>query len=328
MKIILVTDAWEPQVNGVVYTLKNVVNNITDHEVFVLHPSVEGSVTLFNLYYNIPILKNPFEVVRNYFGEQKPDRVHIATEGSLGLSARYYCKKYGIKFNTSYHTQLADYGWLLYKVPRFITNLFIRWFHSASGRVLVTTKSIEKQLNFKNSVIWARGVDASLFNNYSRSANVRGNTLIFVGRVSKDKNLDDFCSIEGYKKILVGDGPYLSTLKKNYPDVEYTGFVDHKELANWYNKADVFVFPSKFDTYGLVMLEAMACGLPVVAYDVPSPCDVVENGVTGYLGDNLTKSIEKVFADYTNLSNNAQKFAKSKSWKSISDQFVSHLVNI
>ncbi len=193
--------------------------------------------------------------------------------------------------------------------------------------MLVTTKSIERQLNFKNSVVWGRGVDTSIFNAEKRTENRRGNTIIFVGRVSKDKNLDDFCSIRWYEKILVGDGPYLNTLKQRYPDVEFAGFIDHKKLPEWYNKADVFVFPSKFDTYGLVMLEAMACGLPVAAYDVPSPCDVVQNGVTGWLGDDLSKNIERVFADYTNLSNNAQKFANSKSWKSISDEFVSHLIN-
>ncbi len=232
-----------------------------------------------------------------------------------------------LKFNTSYHTQLADYGWVLYKVPKFITMAFIKWFHCCSGKVLVTTKSIERQLNFKNSVIWARGVDTSVFNNQDKTANGHDNTIIFVGRVSKDKNLDDFCAIRGYKKILVGDGPYLSTLKQKYKDVEYAGFIDHKELPKWYAKAGVFVFPSKFDTYGLVMLEAMACGLPVAAYDVPSPCDVVENGVTGYLGDNLSENIERIFANYDDLSSNAIEFAQSKSWKSISEEFVSHLVD-
>ena len=107
----------------------------------------------------------------------------------------------------------------------------------------------------------------------------------------------------------------------------YTGFVDHAELPLWYNKADVFVFPSKHDTYGLVMLEAMACGLPVAAYDVPSPCDVIESGVTGYLGENLSENIENIFANYNYLSNNALEFANSKSWKSISEEFVSHLIN-
>jgi glycosyltransferase involved in cell wall biosynthesis len=328
MKLMLVTDAWFPQVNGVVYTLKNVVNNIKEHEVFILHPEINGAKTLFNLYYNIPILKNPFELVGKYFDEQRPDRVHIATEGSLGVAARRYCLKNKIKFSTSYHTQLADYGWVLYRFPKFITNLYIKWFHSASSKVLVTTKSIQKQLGFKNSIIWGRGVDTSIFNSAEKYTQQESdNTIIFVGRVSKDKNPDNFCSIKGVNKILVGDGPYLESLKARYKDVVYTGFVDHKELIKWYRKAKVFVFPSKHDTFGLVILEAMACGLPVVAYDVPSPCDIVKDGITGYLGDNLSKNVEKALINFETLSKNATEYAKSQSWSSITNQFLSHLTN-
>lgn len=327
MKIMLVTDAWTPQVNGVVYTLRNVVENIRDHECFVLHPNIEGAERLFYLYYNIPFLKNPLEVVKRYFNEYQPDKVHIATEGTMGIAARYYCIKNGIKFNTSYHTQLADYVWVLYKVPKFITGSYVRWFHSSSCRVLVTTKSIEKQLGFKRSVIWGRAVNTSIFNTSENGIKRTGDTIIFVGRVSKDKNLDEFCKIKGFRKILVGDGPYLASLKSRYRDVEYTGFVKHEDLPQWYKKADVFVFPSRFDTYGLVMLEAMACGLPVVAYDVPSPCDVVQNGITGYLGDDLTENIRKVLDNYEFLSGNALEFAQSKSWSSIASQFVQHLLN-
>lgn len=326
MKFVLVTDAWKPQVNGVVYTLQNVVDNIADHEVFVLHPYVDGAKALFNLYYNIPILKNPYEVVKTYFEREKPERVHIATEGSLGIAARYYCIKYNIKFNTSYHTQLADYGWVLYRVPRIITQTFVNWFHSAGRRVLVTTKSVAKQLNFTNSVVWGRGVDTSLFKPTGGSGNRKSDTIIFVGRASKDKNLDEFCSITGFKKIVVGDGPYLGTLKHKYKDVQYAGFIDNRDLPEWYSRAAVFVFPSIHDTYGLVMLEAMACGLPVAAFDVPSPCDVIKNGVTGVLGDALKDNIEKILENYDYYSNNALEFAKSKSWKNVADQFTAHLI--
>lgn len=327
MKIMLVTDAWTPQVNGVVYTLRNVVENIKDHECFVLHPNIEGARRLFYLYYNIPVLKNPYEVVKKYFNKFQPDHVHIATEGTMGIAARCYCARNNIKFNTSYHTQLAYYGWVLYKVPKFITRTYVKWFHSSSSKVLVTTKSIEKQLGFERSVIWGRGVNTSIFHPSNNGNERKGNTIIFVGRVSKDKNLDEFCKIKGFRKILVGDGPYLATLKSRYKDVEYTGFVKHEELPNWYKTADVFVFPSRFDTYGLVMLEAMACGLPVAAYDVPSPCDVVEHGVTGYLGDNLTQNIMNILGDYEYLSRNAVEFARSKSWSAIASQFVYHLQN-
>ena len=165
----------------------------------------------------------------------------------------------------------------------------------------------------------------SLFNSSGRKERPKEKTIITVGRVSKDKNMDDFCRIKGYKKILVGDGPYLKTLKSKYDDVQFTGYVAHKELKDIYTKADIFVFPSRLDTFGLVILEAMACGLPVVAYNVPSPSDIVLDGQTGHLGDDLEGSIEKVFDRLPDFSENARKYAETQSWNSIAEQFVSHL---
>lgn len=327
MKIMLVTDAWHPQVNGVTYTWSYITNLIKDeHDVFVLNPYVEGSEHLpLKLQGNIPILSNASYVVEKYFNEIKPDRIHIATEGSLGLAMRQYCRKNKINYNTSYHTRLADYGWVLYGVPTFLTWLYVRWFHGCSRKVLVTTKSIAKQVGLRNCIVWGRGVDTNLFRPDIKQQKPEEKTIITVGRVSKDKNLDDFCKIPGYRKILVGDGPYLGTLKMKYPDVRFTGYIPHNDLRNIYNKANVFVFPSKFDTFGLVILEAMACGLPVVAYDVPSPNDIVEDGVTGYLGESLEENVEKAFHNLDSLSDNALQYAESQSWNSIAEQFVSHL---
>jgi len=328
MKIMLVTDAWHPQVNGVVHTWSYITNLISrDHEVAVLNPYIEGSEHLpLKLQGNIPILKNASHIVTKHYDQHLPDRVHIATEGSLGLAMRQFCRKNKINYNTSYHTRLADYGWVLYGVPTFLTWLYVRWFHRCSKKVLVTTKSIARQLGLSNCIVWGRGVDTHLFNPGDRTTPFKEKTIITVGRVSKDKNLDDFCAIRGYRKILVGDGPYLKTLKASYPDVEFTGYVPHNQLKNIYTQAQVFVFPSKFDTFGLVILEAMACGLPVVAYDVPSPNDIIQNGVTGYIGESLEVNIERAFANIEGLSNNALKHAETRSWKSIADQFVSHLM--
>lgn len=327
MRIMLVTDAWHPQVNGVTYTWSYITNLIKkDHDVIVLNPYVEGSEHLpVKLQGNIPIMANASHIVNRYYDEYMPDKVHIATEGSLGLAMRQYCRKNEINYNTSYHTRLADYGWVLYGVPTFLTWLYVRWFHRCSRKVLVTTKSIAKQLGLRNCIVWGRGVDTNLFKPSGIEKMPHGKTIITVGRVSKDKNLDDFCKIRGYRKILVGDGPYLSTLKSKYPDVEFTGYIPHGELKDKYNEADVFVFPSKFDTFGLVILEAMACGLPVVAYDVPSPNDIIQDGVTGYLGDSLDDNIERAFDNLKGLSANAVEYAESQSWKSIADQFVNHL---
>ena len=326
MKILLVTDAWHPQVNGVTFTWTYITKLLEkEHEVFVLNPYVEESEHMFKIQGNIPIIKNANYITEKVFEQFKPDRVHIATEGSLGLAARQYCLRNKMPYNTSYHTRLAEYGWVLYGVPRIFTWLYVRWFHKYSRKVLVTTKSIANQLAVRNSIVWGRGVDTELFRPYRENNRYKEKTIITVGRVSKDKNLDDFCRINGYKKILVGNGPYLKTLKSNYPDVEFTGFVAHKELVKLYNQADVFVFPSVFDTFGLVILEAMACGLPIAAYDVPSPIDIVQNGITGYLGDSLEENIEKAYGKLNELSDNARQYAESQSWKSIADQFVSHL---
>ncbi len=326
MRILLVTDAWHPQVNGVAYTWSYIINLIKkEHEVFVLNPYVEGSEPIFKIQGSIPIIKNANHIAEKFFERYKPDKVHIATEGSLGLAMRQYCIRNGISYNTSYHTRLADYGWVLYGVPRVFTWLYIRWFHKYSGKVLVPTKSIANQLALKNSIVWGGGVDTERFKPSGEKSDSHNKTIIAVGRVSKDKNLDDFCKISGYKKILVGDGPYLSTLKSKYPDVEFTGFVPHKELVNLYTKADVFVFPSIFDTFGLVILEAMACGLPVVAYDVPSPSDIVQNGVTGFLGESLERNIEEAYGSLNELSDNARQYAESQSWNSIAEQFLVHL---
>lgn len=327
MKILLVTDAWPPQINGVAHTLSYITGLIRkEHDVAVLNPYEEGSETLPLRIHNIPIVKNAAGLAERYFDTHSPDRVHIATEGPLGLAARQLCRKNGISYNTSYHTRLADYGRLHYGVPASLTWAYVRWFHTCSRKVLVTTRSITRQLGLSNCMVWGRGVDTELFYPEPGGRTRGEKTIITVGRVSRDKNLDHFCRIRGYRKILVGGGPYLATLKAKYPDVEFTGPVPHGELRRMYARADVFVFPSRLDTFGLVILEAMACGLPVAAYDVPSPSDIVKHGVTGYLGDDLEENIENAFANLEYVSAGALAYARSQSWDSIAEQFVNHLM--
>jgi glycosyltransferase involved in cell wall biosynthesis len=326
MRILLVTDAWPPQINGVAHTLSYITDLIRrEHDITVLNPYVEGSETLPILIHNIPVVTNAADLADRYLGACLPDRVHIATEGPLGFAVRQLCRKNRISYNTSYHTRIADYGWLLYKVPAFMTWAYIRWFHMCSRKVLVTTRSITRELGLSNCMVWGRGVDAELFYPEPETKPRGERTIITVGRVSRDKNLDDFCRIRGYKKILVGGGPYLAALRAKYPDVEFTGLVPHGELRRMYARADVFVFPSRLDTFGLVILEAMACGLPVAAYDVPSPSDIVRNGATGYLGDNLEENIENAFGNLDYVSAGALAYARSQSWDSIAEQFVNHL---
>lgn len=165
MKVLLVTDAWVPQVNGVVITWNNIINILKkDHQVLVLHPYIEEAEQLFTIYYDIPFVKNPFYLTRKYFERFNPDKIHIATEGSLGLAMRQYCLNNRVSYNTSYHTRLDEYGWIYYRIPRFVTKLYISWFHKYSRKVLVTTKSLGKKLGLSNYTVWARGVDTELFN--------------------------------------------------------------------------------------------------------------------------------------------------------------------
>lgn len=191
-----------------------------------MNPYVNGAEQLpIKLQGNIPLVKNALYIARRHYEKFMPERIHIATEGSMGIAMRQFCRENKINYNTSYHTSLAEYGWVLYGIHKFLTWFYVRWFHRCSSKVLVTTKSIAKQLALKNSVVWGRGVDAELFNPTTRQRIPHERTIITVGRVGKDKNLDDFCKISGYKKIVVGDEPYLKTLKSKYKDVEFTGYI-------------------------------------------------------------------------------------------------------
>lgn len=326
MRTLIVTDAWMPQVNGVVYTWQHVLNHLSaENEFFILHPNVPGADTLCTIYYDVPVIKNAYQVVRSYVKEFEPDRIHIVTEGSLGFAMRTYCALKGLAFSTSYHSKLDDYAWVHYRIPKPLTKQYLRWFHGASRRVLVPTDSISRELGMDNTVTWGRGVDLDLFNRDGGDRKTPDGTIMFVGRVSKDKNLDDFCRIRGYRKIVVGSGPYLKELSGRYPDVEFVGRVEHERLGEWYRRADVFVFPSRLDTFGLVILEAMACGLPVVAYDVPGPRDIIHHGRTGLIGEDLEGNIEKAFKNLDCLSTNAADFTKTLSWQSVAEQFIHNI---
>src|SRR5262249_14898785 len=160
----------------------------------------------------------------------------------------------------------------LYHIPAGLTRQYLSWFHGPSRKVLVPTASLIEQLAYPQAVLWSRGVDVDSFYPDCRKPSAQA-TLLYVGRVSKEKNVEAFCELTGYRRIVVGDGPHLPTLRQRYPDVEFAGFIPHEDLRKWYNRADVFVFPSTTDTFGLVMLEAMACGLPVVGFDVTGPKD-------------------------------------------------------
>jgi glycosyltransferase involved in cell wall biosynthesis len=299
-KILLITDAWKPQVNGVVTTLHNLVIEAKKQgdTMYVYHP---GRCTFrFSLpgYSEIKIgIPNPLRI-RKLLKKNSWDSIHIATpEGPIGFYFASICRKLNIPFSTSCHTKFPEL--INARLPWFKIIWgwkFMRYVYRNSTCILTTTPSMVQELKdngFTQDIRpWTRGVDrAKFYPDYS--INNDELVLLCVSRVSHEKGLDDFCSLEisNSKKILVGDGPYLDSLKKTYTDVEFVGKKLGKELADYYRKADIFVFPSKSDTFGVVMLEAMASGLPIAAYPVTGPIDVIEQGITGYTSNNLTDAV-------------------------------------
>jgi glycosyltransferase involved in cell wall biosynthesis len=249
----------------------------------------------------------------------------------VGLWARAYLTKHDFRYNTAYHTKFPEGLKTLLGLPESITWKYIKWFHKHTGKVLTTTESMVKQLKekgLKSDIIpWTRGVDRSIFKSTLRTKTNDQLNLLCVSRISKEKNLDDFCSLNYFhaKKILVGDGPYRAELEQKYPDVEFVGFKTGADLATYYANADVFVFPSRWETFGIVMIEAMACGTPVAAYPCQGPLDVVKHGVTGYLRENLKLSITECL---TLNRQNVELESLSYSWEEAWNIFKNNLTEV
>lgn len=330
MKILIVTDAWLPQINGVVTTLRKTQAMLTDwgHEVQVVEPSQFKTVPCPG-YNTIRLAVFPKGKLSGIIQDFQPDSIHIATEGPLGIAARSYCKRKRRMFTTSFHTRFAEY--IKMYMPRMPVSLkslyaYLRWFHSPALNTLVATPSLHEELkerDFSNLARWSRGVDLELFRPRSKDfIEEEGPVFMYMGRVSVEKNIDEFLKLDlpGCKYV-IGDGPYLETLKQRYPEVRFTGFKKGEELASYLAAADVFVFPSLTDTFGLVMLEAMACGVPVAAFPVTGPKDVVIDGKTGYLDEDLKQAALKALElNPEDCCNHARQF----SWENCSQQFLSY----
>jgi glycosyltransferase involved in cell wall biosynthesis len=264
--------------------------------------------------------------------EIRPDYIHVATEGPLGLWARKYLSLCDIRHNTAYHTKFPEGLKKLFGIPEFLTWHFVRWFHKHSGKVLTTTDSMVRELQahgFSGEVIpWTRGVDREIFTPALRADNINGKYLLCVSRVSKEKSLEDFFELDypGYQKIMVGDGPMLETYKKRYPNVHFTGFKTGPALARYYANAEVFVFPSRWETFGIVMIEAMACGTPVAAYNCQGPADVIDQGVTGFMvheSKGLTVAIEKCLQmDRATVERGSQRWSWEECWRIFRNNLV------
>ena len=328
MKIVIITDAWYPQTNGVVTTLNRTGECLQQmgHDVLFITPESFRTVPL-PTYRSIRLAILPDRKVAGMLDDFMPDAVHIATEGPLGIAARKYCLKKRLKFTTAYHTQFPQYVRLRAPIPVRFTYYLLRRFHEKAVRTMVPTESQRQELlrwKFKNVVIWSRGVDIDLFKPREKSFLPDPRPIsMFVGRVAVEKNIEAFLQshLPGTKYV-VGDGPDLEALCDKYPRVKFVGFKYGEELARYLAAADVFVFPSRTDTFGLVMLEAMACGVPVAAYPVTGPIDVVLPGVTGELDEDLREATLKALPlDPAG----ARRYAEEHSWMAATAQFYKNL---
>jgi glycosyltransferase involved in cell wall biosynthesis len=292
MRIAIVSDAWLPQVNGVVRTLDTVRAKLAaaGHELLVVGPDRFRTLPC-PTYPEIRLALLPARAVGALLDRFAPDAIHIATEGPLGIAARRYCRARGFAFTTSFHTKFAEYLHARTKFPVTWTYAWLRRFHAPSARIMVATPSLEAELTqhgFGRLARWSRGVDTALFRPQTPAISLPRPVFLYVGRVAVEKNIGAFLSLplEG-SKLVVGDGPQLAQLKRRHPDVHFAGGQQGEALARHYAAADVFVFPSRTDTFGLVLLEALASGVPVAAYPVTGPRDVIDGAPVGCLDEDL-----------------------------------------
>ncbi len=333
LKIAFITDAWHPQINGVVTTIDNTCKTLRAQgdDVLLIAPDQFTTVPCPS-YPSIKLSIFCYRKVQRLLDNFAPERIHIATEGPLGLAARKYCLRHNLAFTTSFHTLFAEYINLRFKFPLSWGYGLLHWFHKPATHTMIATARVEQDLasrGFDSSkfVRWSRGVDVERFKPRNKDfLDYPRPILMYVGRVAIEKNLDAFLSITTPgTKVVVGDGPSLSTLQRRYPEVVFTGFRTGDPLAETMAAADVFVFPSKTDTFGIVMLDALACGVPVAAYPVQGPIDVIRDNQTGCLRENLAEAITAALQ----LDSDAcRQQALEYSWQNCSAQFKNNLVPV
>ena len=336
MRIMLASDAWEPQVNGVVRTLTRVVSELEamGHTVEVIHP---GQFKTFPLptYAEIKVAIGVYEPVQERFKAFEPEAVHIATEGPIGLAARRICVEWKLPFTTSYHTRFPEYVSARLPLPLAAGYAYMKWFHKPSGRLMVATPTMREELSrhgFRNISAWSRGVDTEQFHPRREGEpdifeGLARPIFLNVGRVAVEKNIEAFVALDlPGTKVVVGPGPQLDELKAKYPEVVFKGPKSGAELAAHYACADVFVFPSLTDTFGLVILEAMAAGTPVAAYPAPGPIDLIPGSAAGVLALTATEGLREACIQALDLDRaRVRAFAETFSWRACAEDFVKNL---
>ena len=328
MRILLVTDAWEPQVNGVVRTLKTTARElgVMGHEVRFLTP-LEFRTLPCPTYPEIRLSLMPGAQVNRTIHEYDPDVLHLATEGPLGMAARRFALRNDFPFTTAYHTRFPEYVHARFKLPLGWSYAWLRRFHGPSRAIMAPTQVVVDDLvanGFEHVKLWSRGVDHDVFHPQdSKRLESEPPIFLYVGRVAVEKNVEAFLELElPGSKWVVGTGPALDRVRERYPKANYLGVLDRDELAQVYASADVFVFPSKTDTFGLVLLEAMACGLPVAAYPVTGPSDVIGESSAGVLHEDLRTACLRALK-----LNRADALARAElfTWRAATEQFFGHL---
>ncbi|HQH54329.1 MAG TPA: glycosyltransferase family 1 protein [Candidatus Hydrogenedentes bacterium] len=331
MKIALVTDAWAPQTSGVVTTMTRMAEMLgaRGHTVEVFHPGTFWTAPC-PTYPDIRLALFCGRRLARLLDEFQPDAIHLPTEGPLGLAGARYCQKRRYPYTTTYTTKWPEYIRIRFGIPLRVTYWFLRRFHNGAAHVSVSTNSLEETLRargFERIVRWGRGVDSNLFRPRDKSAiSAPRPVYVYMGRVSVEKNIEAFLSLDlPGTKVVIGDGPALEELQHKYPDVRFLGKKKGEDLAAHLEAGDVFVFPSLTDTFGIVMIEAMACGLPVAAFPVEGPKDVVIQGETGWLDEDLKTAVSKAL---TMSPQRCREFALQCSWERSVEQFEAMLVPI
>ncbi len=330
MRVVLVTDAWEPQTNGVVSTLRQTMAEMQRLGIEVLRISPEQFATIpCPSYPEIRLAVFPAPKVGALLNDFQPDAIHIATEGTLGVAARQWCIARKLRFTTSYHTQFPEYVRARWPIPLAISYGYMRWFHDAATQTMVSTHEMQVSLEkrgFRNLKRWGRGVDTEFFKPVETGQRESPPLFAYLGRVSIEKNIEAFLALDlPGPKLVIGDGPAREMLERRFSEVRFTGVLKGTSLVHELNRASVLVFPSRTDTFGLVMLEAMACGVPVAAFPVTGPIDVVTPGVTGELNENLgVAAIAALQLDRDQI----REVALTRSWANATAEFLDNLVPV
>ena len=334
MRILIATDAFLPQVNGVVRSLESLARAAPAFGAEIVFLSPQGFPTIpLPTYGEIRLALTGWRGVANRIATLRDesggiDHIHIATEGPIGFATRRYCLRNGVPFTTSYHTRFPEYIAARSPVPEWVTYGFLRRFHNAGDGIMVSTPALARELGdlgFDRLMQWSRGVDHIHFNPSRREPwPLPRPIFLYAGRLAPEKTLEAFLSLDlPGSKVLAGDGPSAEALRRLYPNAHFLGVRKGDDLARIYASADVFVFPSRTDTFGMVLLEAMASGLPVAAFPVPGPLDVIGTSEAGILSEDLREACLRAAAI---PRDRARAHAETFTWANATQQFLANIV--